>query len=200
MKKLAIATLVVATSISAEAKEYLGFNLCERMTRNEISAVAEKAATQFTEEDDNLPGARIFEFPSYPIIDGQYEAVRVKTYQDHVYSIEIVKRHGESDLSGLSGLSDLSDLLDQKYGVISKRRETRGSIDDIIFVYSTAKHDSKLALTFTISENAAAARAGLISVSMQVTYACKGLSGKVRDAMKANEKRKALDKIGTSKI
>jgi len=149
MKNLFTIAVALLCANSANAKEYLGFNLCGKMTQAQIESAAGNKAVSIRDFDVPLfegqskpPDVKVFEISEYPV-GKDFLDLEVKTFKDLVYEIEI-------NVAKVVGFPHPSVIIENKYGKqFIAERESAYYLQRVISnVYNTKAFDPNLELTW----------------------------------------------------
>lgn len=188
MKNLFAIAIAFMCANSANAKEYLGFNLCGKMTEAQIAKVTDKPLTL---KEGQISDIKIFEISEYPV-GKDFLDVEVKTFKDLVVEIEI-------DTSKVRGYPHPDVIIENKYGILAERKSTYGFQQVISYSYNTKASDPNLDLTFNIRFPKLVGET-IFHGKQYITYLCKPVAANSNQAIKASEVRKLKEAEGKTKF
>lgn len=193
MKKLFTLLLAISWIFSANANEYLGFNLCGKMTDKQVTEVVRKANAKLKKsKEDEFPNTYYFEIKNYPVAN-QVLDIRVSSFNDEIYEIVV-------DTAKQIQMPFIHQLLTEKYGEGDEQRITRPfGIEATAWKFNTEKLDPNLALQYFKTDESVIA--GVIFPSrQQVEYICKPVLEKYKSKRIENHQKKIKEINQKSKL
>lgn len=191
MKHLITLILVLLYVTPLNAKEYLGFNLCEKMTETQIAKVAKKTLTK---NNGQLSEIKIFSIADYPVGKELLLDIQVKTFKDLVFEIEISPYRSAHESS-----PGIEEIIANKYGHLSDRETDDGFKRLVTFTYNTLKTDSNLELTLNFQTDRDAA-GKFIGHKKWISYLCTPVFSNVNKSIKSLENKAIKEAEGKTKF
>jgi hypothetical protein len=192
MKNLFTIAVALLCANSANAKEYLGFNLCGKMTAAQIQIVAGDKPLSLRDFDVPLlegqtktPDIKVFEISNYPV-GKDFLDLEVKTFKDLVYEIEI-------DTEKAQGYPHPDVIIENKYGKSIAKRKSLYRIQTVFSnIFNTTAFDPNLELTKNYREWLYIG--GKFDDSKDyISYLCKPVSKNLKQLINAVEIKKQKD-------
>ena len=186
MKKIFTLLVVISLNFSASANDYLGFNLCGKMTDKQITEVVRKANAKFKKtKAEALPNNYYFEIKNYPVANQRLD-VTVSSFNDEIYEIIV-------DTAKETQMPFIHQLLKEKYGEVDEQRITRPfGIQATAWTFNTEKSDPNLSLQYFITDQSVIA--GVVIQSFKrVEYICKPVLEKYKAKLIENHQKKVRE-------
>ena len=190
MKFLLVIALLFINSVNA--KEYLGFNLCSKMTEAQIAKVTDIPLEKI-EGLRQIPEEQVFAFGKYPV-GKEFLSIYVKTFKDFVYEISF-DTFSNTSLSKHS--PTIEEIIEKKYGFISNYTKSVSNTEITTFVANTKATDSNLELTLNVQKFYFE---GKLLRNAWVIYKCIPVDKNLQQALKAIEMKKIKDAEGNTKF
>ena len=161
---------------NCDAKEYAGFNLCEKITAQQIDIIANNYDVGIIENKN--PNIQEIKILNYPIAKGSY-SVNVYIYKNVLHRIIIDALKDPSN-------PKLVTIIEDKYKTKYEASNSAGV--------------SRIYDTFSIDKNIQLQRSVGFGFEDDIQYSCPGIEKIMRNELELERKNEAIKQSGGSKL